>query len=83
MRIAGATAPVEALGGRMTAQLADDRVPRRLELALPPGVLVLTTETSDEMKSAFRTAGASGWMSKPYDQDRMTAALSKFMPGGA
>ncbi len=46
-------------------------------------VLVLTTETSDEMKSAFRTAGASGWMSKPYDQDRMTAALSKFMPGGA
>ncbi len=44
MRIAGATAPVEALGGRMTAQLADDRVPRRLELALPPGVLVLTTD---------------------------------------
>lgn len=46
-------------------------------------VLVLTTETSDAMKSAFRAAGASGWMSKPYDPDRMTAALAKFMPGGA
>lgn len=44
MRIAGAAAPVEAVGGRMTAHLADDRVPRRLELALPPGVLVLTTD---------------------------------------
>ncbi len=46
-------------------------------------VLVLTTETSDEMKAAFRAAGATGWMSKPYDPDRMTSALAKLMPDGA
>ncbi len=46
-------------------------------------VLVLTTETSDEMKAAFRAAGATGWMSKPYDPERMSGALAKLMPGGA
>lgn len=46
-------------------------------------ILVLTTETSDEMKAAFRQAGASGWMSKPFSPERMTAALTKMMPHGA
>jgi two-component system chemotaxis response regulator CheY len=46
-------------------------------------VLVLTTETSDEMKSAFRQAGASAWMSKPFVPERMTAALAKMLPDGA
>lgn len=45
-------------------------------------VLVLTTETSSEMKTAFRQAGASGWMSKPYSPDRMTPALAKMLPDG-
>ena len=44
-------------------------------------VLVLTTETSNEMKSAFRQAGASGWMSKPYSPERMTPALERMLPG--
>jgi hypothetical protein len=44
LRVAGPSAPVQASGGRMIAQLADDRAPRRLELALPPGLLVLTTD---------------------------------------
>jgi two-component system chemotaxis response regulator CheY len=43
-------------------------------------ILVLTTETSDEMKASFRQVGASGWMSKPYSPDRMTAALAKLLP---
>jgi len=42
-------------------------------------ILVLTTETSDEMKSAFRAAGASGWMSKPFTPERLEAALQKFL----
>jgi two-component system chemotaxis response regulator CheY len=45
-------------------------------------VLVLTTETSTEMKSAFRSAGATGWMSKPYSPERMTPALAKMLPDG-
>ena len=44
-------------------------------------IMVLTTETSDEMKAKFRAAGASGWMSKPYSPERMTAALAKMLPG--
>ncbi|MBI3524521.1 MAG: response regulator [Betaproteobacteria bacterium] len=43
-------------------------------------ILVLTTETSDEMKTKFRQAGASGWMSKPYSPERMTNALAKILP---
>ncbi len=45
-------------------------------------VLVLTTETSTEMKAAFRNAGATGWMSKPYSPERMTPALAKMVPDG-
>ncbi len=41
-------------------------------------IIVLTTETSDEMKAAFRAAGANGWMSKPYSPDRLDGALKKF-----
>jgi two-component system chemotaxis response regulator CheY len=42
-------------------------------------ILVLTTETSDEMKAAFRAAGATGWMSKPFSPERMTAAITKML----
>lgn len=42
-------------------------------------ILVLTTETSDEMKAQFRAAGASGWMSKPFTPERLEAALTKLL----
>lgn len=42
-------------------------------------ILVLTTETSDEMKAAFRAAGASAWMSKPFTPERLEAALTKLL----
>ena len=42
-------------------------------------ILVLTTETADEMKSAFRAAGASAWMSKPFTPERLEAALNKLL----
>ncbi len=41
-------------------------------------IIVLTTETSDEMKLKFRTAGANGWMSKPFSPERLETALKKF-----
>ena len=41
-------------------------------------IIVLTTETSDQMMAAFREAGASGWMSKPYSPDRLDSALKKY-----
>ncbi len=42
-------------------------------------ILILTTETSDAMKSAFRAAGASGWMSKPFTPERLETALNKLL----
>jgi two-component system chemotaxis response regulator CheY len=43
-------------------------------------ILVLTTESSEELKAKFRSAGATGWMVKPYSPDRMTNALAKVLP---
>lgn len=45
-------------------------------------ILVLTTETADEMKASFKAAGASAWMSKPFAPERMAAALAKLLPDG-
>jgi two-component system chemotaxis response regulator CheY len=42
-------------------------------------ILVLTTETSDEMKTKFRSAGANAWMSKPFTPERLQAALNKLL----
>lgn len=42
-------------------------------------IIVLTTETSDELKLAFRQAGANGWMSKPFTSERMSAAIAKLL----
>ena len=42
-------------------------------------IIVLTTETSDQMKSAFSQAGANGWMSKPFTPERMSAAIAKLL----
>lgn len=42
-------------------------------------VMVLTTETSDEMKAKFRAAGANGWMSKPFTPERLEQAMNKLL----
>jgi two-component system chemotaxis response regulator CheY len=34
-------------------------------------ILVLTTENSDAMKQRGREAGATGWLVKPFDADRL------------
>jgi len=38
---------------------------------------VLTTESSDEKKQRARNAGATGWIVKPFDADKLTAALRR------
>ena len=40
-------------------------------------ILVLTTESSDELKARARTAGATGWIVKPFAQDKLIAALRR------
>jgi two-component system chemotaxis response regulator CheY len=42
-------------------------------------ILMLTTESSDEMKSRGRTAGATGWLVKPFDPNRLTEVVRKVL----
>jgi two-component system chemotaxis response regulator CheY len=40
-------------------------------------ILMLTTESGDEMKSKGRAAGATGWIVKPFDPERLLAVVKK------
>ena len=53
-----------------------DAVRARDESRLTP-ILVLTTESSPELKARARDAGATGWIVKPFAQDKLIAALRK------
>jgi len=43
-------------------------------------ILVLTTESEADKKSLARAAGATGWMVKPFDPDRLIATINKVAP---
>jgi two-component system chemotaxis response regulator CheY len=40
-------------------------------------ILMLTTESSDEMKSKGRLAGATGWLVKPFDPQKLLDVIKK------
>lgn len=40
-------------------------------------ILMLTTESSDDMKAKGRAAGANGWLVKPFDPQRLTEVVQK------
>jgi two-component system chemotaxis response regulator CheY len=42
-------------------------------------ILMLTTESSDEMKSKGREAGATGWLVKPFDPKRLCDVVEKLI----
>ena len=42
-------------------------------------ILMLTTESSDDMKSKGRSAGATGWLVKPFDPNRLTEVVRKVL----
>ena len=42
-------------------------------------ILILTTESSDQMKQAGRSAGATGWLVKPFDPNRLTEVVRKVL----
>lgn len=43
-------------------------------------ILVLTTESDTEKKNLAREAGATGWMVKPFDPERLIATIRKVSP---
>ncbi|USI71715.1 response regulator [Sphingomonas morindae] len=40
-------------------------------------ILVLTTESSDEKKARARAAGATGWIVKPFDAEKLANAVRR------
>jgi two-component system, chemotaxis family, chemotaxis protein CheY len=42
-------------------------------------LIVLSTETSTELKAKGRDAGATGWMAKPFDPERMLDIVKQFV----
>lgn len=40
-------------------------------------ILVLTTESAPEMKARARAAGATGWIVKPFDPEKLKSALRR------
>jgi len=42
-------------------------------------ILLLTTETDPEKKQQARSAGATGWILKPFNPDKLLAAVRKVL----
>ena len=45
----------------------------------PVALLVRSTEASPELKQRGREAGATGWMAKPFNPDRMLEIVGSFI----
>lgn len=43
-------------------------------------ILVLSTEFSDEKKARARSAGATGWITKPFEAAKLEAAIRRVCP---
>lgn len=43
-------------------------------------ILVLSTEFSDEKKARARSVGATGWITKPFDPEKLGAAIRRVCP---
>ncbi len=84
----GEDAYAKAQAGSFDLVLTDQNMPRldgigltrRLRehpayKALP--ILILTTESSDQMKQAGRAAGATGWLVKPFDPAKLVEVIRK------
>ncbi len=84
---------IEKLGDRsVDLVLTDQNMPRMDGITLvkhlrklpqfkATPILILTTESSDEMKQAGRAAGATGWLVKPFDPRKLVDVIRKVLPG--
>ncbi len=43
-------------------------------------ILMLTTESSDDKKKEGQSAGATGWVVKPFNPEQMLATIKKVLP---
>ena len=45
-------------------------------------ILVLSTESGDDLKARARASGASGWIVKPFDEDKLLWAIDRVASTG-
>ena len=50
---------------------------RRIDAYCRIPILVMTTETASYKKAKAKSIGASGWIAKPFTEERIVAALEK------
>lgn len=50
---------------------------REMEVYAQTPILVLTTESSDEIKQKGRESGATGWLIKPFNPSRLTELVNQ------
>jgi two-component system chemotaxis response regulator CheY len=55
------------------------RALRRLPGYRSAPILILTTESGQEMKNQGRAAGATGWLVKPFDPNRLLEIVGKVL----
>jgi len=78
----------KARGRRVDLVLTDQNMPRMDGLTLIRSlrdtpeyksvpILMLTTESSPEMKAKGKAAGATGWLVKPFDPKQLVAVVRK------
>ena len=60
----------------MDGLMMTERVRTNPQTAALP-VLMVTTETSPEMRQRGRTAGATGWITKPYAPQKLVSSVRR------
>ena len=86
----GQDAYEKAQGQHFDLVLTDQNMPRMDGLGLTrklrehpkfknTPILILTTESSDQMKQAGRAAGATGWLVKPFDPPKLLEVTQKVL----
>jgi len=84
----GVQALQKAQGGSYDLVLADVNMPnmdgitltaelRKLDPYKRTPILILTTEVSDAQKQKGRAAGATGWLTKPFNPNKLLATISR------
>ena len=78
----------KAQGATVNVVLTDQNMPKMDGLTLVKNlralpqyaatpILLLTTESSDQMKAAGKAAGATGWLVKPFDPAKLIEVIKK------
>jgi two-component system, chemotaxis family, chemotaxis protein CheY len=78
-------------GGRVDLIITDLNMPemdgitfirslRGLETCKFTPVLMLTTESQDTKKAEGKAAGATGWIVKPFDPEKLLAVVKRLVP---